>query len=83
MTMFVSETLNAVLHAELAAGNRVAEDGPGWGSMKRLVILQEPFHTTLQLLPGSLSYREVNDPHYWKAEIVDRATMELLACRFG
>jgi len=82
MLPFRSEPLNQLLTQELTLGNRIVDDGPGWGSMKRLVILHSPFRTPLSSLPAALSYREVNDPHYWKTEIVDRDTMEMLACRF-
>ena len=82
MSPFRSQSLNELLSQELTLGNRIVDDGPGWGSMKRLVILQNSFRTPLSTISANLSYREVNDPHYWKAEVIDSVTMEMLACRF-
>lgn len=83
MAKFETELLNTLLGQELAKGNSIADEGPGWGSMKRLVILRSPFHCSVASLHSRLSHHEVNDPHYWKAEIVDSVTNEMLACRFG
>lgn len=83
MDTFQSQALNVLLQDELAAGNRIDDQGPGWGNMNRLVILRFPFRTVESTLPVGLSLNEVNDPHYWKAELVDEATREMVACRFG
>jgi hypothetical protein len=59
--VFVSPALNELLAAEVAAGNAVAEDGPGFGGAARLVILAGRFRTTW---PGSglgLAYRDIRD----------------------
>ena len=80
--MFRSAGLNAVLTRELASGNWIAEDGPGWGNTTRLIILQQPFQSSMQELVPGLVVRDVNDPHYWKTEIEDTVTREMLACRF-
>ena len=79
--MFNSPELNDMLTAELAAGNTVAEDGPGFGGAVRMVLLAGPFRTPRPARDSGLEFREVNDPHYWLAEIEDPATRELLACR--
>ena len=79
---FKSPGLNTALERELAAGNRVAEDSGGWGTMTRLVMLGEPFKTGQTSPAAGLEYHDVNDPHYWKAELHDPRTRELLACRF-
>ena len=79
---FKSPGLNALLERELSAGNRVAEDGGGWGTITRLVLLGEPFKTDPTSPPAGLEYHDVDDPHYWKAEVADPRTHELLACRF-
>jgi hypothetical protein len=50
--------------------------------MTRLVILGEPFKTEPISPPAGLEYHDVSDPHYWKAEVHDPRTRELLACRF-
>ncbi|MFT3883460.1 MAG: hypothetical protein QM703_27895 [Gemmatales bacterium] len=82
MLPFRSEPLNQLLTQELTLGNRIVEDGPGWGQATRLVMLHLPFRSSLSELSPSLVVREVNDPHYWKSEIEDISTKELLVCRF-
>ncbi|HQR06534.1 MAG TPA: hypothetical protein PLN21_06915 [Gemmatales bacterium] len=82
MLLFQSEPLNQLLAQELTLGNRIVDDGPGWGQATRLVLLQSPFRSSLSKLAPSLVAREVNDPHYWKTEIEDTSTKEMLACRF-
>ena len=82
MTIFRSELLNEWLTLELAQGNRVVDDGPGWGDITRIVMLEFPFRSSLLKLPSILVVREVNDPHYWKTEIEDSSTKEMLVCRF-
>jgi hypothetical protein len=80
--VFESPQLNALLSAELAAGNRVAEDGPGWGGMARLVLLAGPFRMPRPDPASGLAFRDIRDPHYWLAEVEDPTTHEMLACRF-
>jgi hypothetical protein len=79
---FASDHLNALLAEELAAGNRVHQDGEGWGSFCRLVVLKQPFRTLASPLPAGLEHRVINDPHYWQAEVADTRTSEMLACGF-
>lgn len=79
---FQSRLLQDFLVRELAAGNTIAEDGPPLGNLVRFILLSKPFQTPL---PGSnepLIIREINDPHWWKTEIEDSETMEMVACRF-
>jgi hypothetical protein len=75
--------LRAILDAELAAGNTIAEVSRGSGKPEAVYVAQQrPFQTRqLPLLPGVV-YREVNDPHWWKAEYEHTATGDLLVCRF-
>ncbi|WP_353568962.1 hypothetical protein [Haloferula sargassicola] len=79
-----SPALQAVLMAELDAGAKIVEgtSSPNWGKMKRLIILDAPFRTSAWKEHGGLTFRDINDPHYWRAEVEDTATHELLACRF-
>jgi hypothetical protein len=78
---FTSAALNEVLATELAAGNRVLDGGEPWGQYVLLVRLALPFRSTS--FPAGLVYREVNDPHYWQAELVDERTKEMLVCADG
>ena len=76
--------LRAVLAAELAAGNEIADHGPGLaGPGTHLVVLRYPFRASSgQRVPTGLLYHEINDPHWWKAEFVHMQTKDCLACRF-
>ena len=82
MPSFQSSRLNAMLNAELATGNTIDEDSGGWGGMSRLMILRFPFRAREKSLFDGLERRDINDPHYWKIEIEDPDTKELLACKF-
>lgn len=79
---FQSCVLNEFLDQELSAGNEIVEDSPGWGAMTRLVILKMPFRPTFSVTDSALRYSEINDAHYWKAEVEDPFTREVVACRF-
>lgn len=78
--MFESEELNAILQAELASGNEVAEQSAWPPKCKSLVILKRRFRQ--QYDAGSLSYRKINDRHYWYAEYSTSNSSEFLACAF-
>ena len=75
--------LRSLLAAELAAGNPIAEVTPRWsGEQSCLVLLKKPFQVAHATLPLGVVYREVNDPHWWKAEYFHAETKSCLACRF-
>lgn len=78
---FNSHPLNTMLNQELALGNRVVGDFCQWGDL-RMLSLQYPFRSSPAALPHPLTRKELNDPHYWKAEITDPTTKEMLVCRF-
>lgn len=62
--------LQALLAAELAAGNEVVETGQGWPDPDSVFVrLRRAFGALPQPLPEGVSYRELNDPHWWKAEL--------------
>jgi len=74
--------LRAILDAELAAGNEVAESGGGWPDRDSIFIrLRDPFRTNPSPLPADLVYTEPNDPHWWKADYSSRTPpRHILAC---
>ena len=74
--------LAALLQAELDAGNRVVETSTQWPTPLS-IWLARPFLCPPAKLPEGVTYRDVNDPHYWKAEYVHEPTRHMLACRFG
>ena len=72
--------LKAILRAELAAGNEVAETGGGWPDLDSVFVrLRYPFRTKPESTAG-LDYNEPNDPHWWKADYCSRSPRHILAC---
>jgi hypothetical protein len=70
--------LRAILEAELAAGNSIAETWDGWGLG---VLLSRPF-LVVHPVGGSVCFRPLNDPHYWKAEYACDTLKQIVGCRF-
>jgi hypothetical protein len=74
--------LRAILDAELAAGNTIAAASRGVGKPTAVhVALHQRFRTQHASLPLNVTYREINDPHWWKAEYEHVPTGHLLVCR--
>jgi hypothetical protein len=70
--------LRAILDAELAAGNSIAEVAEAWGLGVLLVL---PFRLT-HAVSDRITFRPVNDPHYWLAEYNCAEPKQFIACRF-
>ncbi len=73
--------LRVLLDAELAAGNEVTDtscETPEPGSV--FVRLRRPFLARPPALPAEVTYRELNDPHWWRAEYCTRAPRHVLVC---
>ena len=81
MSEFRSSGLCEFLSRELAAGNQIVERGK-WGDIE-MVFLELPFRTPPPNASSGLEFRDVNDPHYWLAEVFSKATRETLACRYA
>lgn len=74
--------LNALLQAELAAGNSVRETGPVPGSPGTLVLLTRFFRAQPETLPPEILLIPIDDPHWWKSEYRCRLHPHVLACPF-
>ena len=75
--------LRALVAAELAAGNAVIECRPGlYGPEALLVLLDGPFRCAPATPPSGVEFREINDPHWWKAEYFHVATKDAVAARY-
>jgi hypothetical protein len=72
--------LRRIVDSELQAGNWVHETWDNWGFV---VLLGAPFFARHDLASGELTYRDVNDPHYWKSEYNCEAHGQSVACRFN
>ena len=76
-----SSTLTEILSQEVELGNEIVETSKGWPEEKTIIIfLKKPFIAEYRL--ENVEYRNVDDPHYWKAEYVDHSTKHVLACKF-
>lgn len=74
-------TLTAILNQEIELGNEIIETSKGWPEEKTIIVfLKTPFIGKYEL--ENIAYRNIDDPHYWKAEYVDSVTNHILACRF-
>lgn len=74
--------LTAILAAELAAGNEIAETGGGWPDDDSVFVrVRDPFLTRPDPLPEGVAYSEPKDPHWWKADYSTTASpRHLLIC---
>jgi hypothetical protein len=76
--------LRALVDAELAAGNRIDRLEAGFGYDEAiLVMLAEPFRTTISKMSDDLEYREFGSAHFWKAHYAHLPTAQIVACGFG
>ena len=79
----LSPPLRAILDYELRAGNKVVETWRGWPKATSIgVILDDPLTTPKEGLPKGITYNYLNDPHYWREELVDGETNHVLATKF-
>ena len=78
--------LRVILNDELELGNVVCETHIGGFSESYeghiFVFLKYPFICSVRYDAEGVTYREINDPHYWKAEYDDEENHQTLACRF-
>jgi len=76
-----SSTLTKILNQEIELGNEIVETSKGWPDENTIIIfLKKPFIDEYKL--ENTEYRNIDDPHYWKAEYFDSSTKHVLACRF-
>nr|WP_288837567.1 hypothetical protein [uncultured Flavobacterium sp.] len=76
-----SAFLTKILNREIELGNSIAETSSGWPEEETIIVfLQQPFKGEYEF--ESVQYRSIDDPHYWKAEYIDRARYHILACKF-
>ena len=81
---FTGELKN-ILDMELSAGNKICETYNGdWPFPNSIMIfLDKPFITPIRRDISGIEFRNVNDPHYWKAEYHDKILNMFLCCNFG
>ena len=78
------QELRPLLDSELAAGNTIVETWKGWPQKESLyIMLAVPFSIRQDSLPPAVRFVAVDDPHYWKSELVCDRTHHALACRFS
>ncbi|GLC31213.1 hypothetical protein [Clostridium omnivorum] len=79
----ISNKLKLILEKEIQAGNEILETWKGWPYDSTVISLRYPFKVKLEKLPDNITFKELNDIHYWKAEYHDLLTNDLLICKFG
>lgn len=82
-----SGALKDILELELKAGNKIVETYQSKDSTfpmpnATMIFLGKEFRTPIQKDLDNIEYREINDPHYWKAEYFDKDTLQFLCCKF-
>jgi hypothetical protein len=72
--------LNAILAAELAAGNKIVRPNLS-GGWPTIVLLDRPFLCDHTRLSESIYYREMSGPAPWKGHYINLETGNVLACK--
>ena len=80
-------TLKTILELELKAGNTIVETYESKDSgfpmpNATMIFLEKSFKTSIQKNLKGIEFRDVNDPHYWKAEYFDKENVQFLCCGF-
>lgn len=76
-----SSTLTTILNQEIELGNEIIETSQGWPEQETIIIfLKKPFLGNYKI--KNTEYRNVDNPHYWKAEYFHSSTNHVLACKF-
>ena len=77
------DRMKKILQDELDAGNEINETYQGWKYEDSIMVfLKYSFKAPVKTdLPG-ISYLELNDPHYWKAEYYEEDSHQTIACDF-
>ena len=82
----LSFEMKEILEEELKAGNEIVETYQGGftntSSEHIFIFLKYPFKVKIQNNLKGITYREINDIHYWKAEYTDEKNHQTLACNF-
>ncbi len=80
----LSSEMKQILNAEIEAGNEIIETSLGGFSETSnnhiFVFLRYPFKGQYDI--SGICYREINDPHYWKAEYDDDINHQTIACNY-
>lgn len=81
---FTGELKN-ILNLELEAKNKVSETYKGdWPYPHcKMVFLEYCFLTPIRRNIDGIEFRNINDPHYWKAEYYDSNSNQFLCCGFS
>jgi hypothetical protein len=79
--------LKTILELELKAGNKIAETYESKDSKfpmpnATMIFLKQSFKTPVQKNLENIEFRDINDPHYWKAEYFDKENIQFLCCGF-
>lgn len=79
--------LKEILALEVSAGNKIVETYESKDTgfpmpNATMIFLDKPFKSPIRTDLENIEYRDVNDPHYWKAEYFDKENRQFLCCKF-
>lgn len=75
--LLLCPSMNAILDFELGNGNAILETSMGWPKPESVFVrLARPVTAET---PVGMDRRDVNDPHYWQAEIYDYRSGNVIA----
>jgi hypothetical protein len=76
-----SSILKEILNNEITFGNEIVETSRGWPEKDTIIVfLKKPFIKNYKV--ENVDYRNIDDPHWWKAEYFDNSSKHILACKF-
>jgi len=82
----LSIEMKEILENELEAGNEIIETWRGRFTNDSndhiYIFLKYPFKAKIQYNLKGITYIEINDRHYWKAQYTDEENRETIACKF-
>ncbi len=75
--------LKDILNDELSSGNIIKQTYEGYPEGTTTIVLQKPFKRPIKKDFSGIEFKNVNDPHYWKAEYHDIENHLILICGFN
>ncbi len=82
MKILRGSPLYEIMKKEIELGNRCSEPSYDAAWLKAVcVIFDKPFIAPVKKIDGVI-FRDLNDPHYWKAEYIDKINHCMLICMF-
>lgn len=79
--VFICPRIKKILDCEIENGNSISEISTSWPEeVSVFIIMDKPFSQVYNI--EGLEYTNLNDPHYWKEDYLDKEYMQIIACKF-